>query len=60
MIDIRSRIVRRPNIVVNLTAGEFKDKMIVNEKSVLPFYVRTRYRDIVLRYFTGEDSEDNA
>lgn len=55
-----SSAVHRYGDVADLTAEEFKAKMIDRATSDLPFYVGTWYRDIVVRCLLGEDSGDTA
>ena len=52
--------VYRDGDIADLTAEEFKTKMIVEATSNLPFYLGTRYRDVVVRCLTGEDLGDDA
>lgn len=52
--------VYRYGDVADLTAVEFKTKMIAKATSKLPFYLGTRYRDVVVRCLRGEDSGDDA
>ena len=46
--------------VTYLTPEEFKAKLVAKAASNLPFYLGTRYRDIVIRCLLGEDSGDDA
>lgn len=55
-----SSVVHRYGDVADLTAEEFKAKMVDRATSDLPFHVGTRYRDIVVRCLLGEDSGDTA
>ena len=53
-------VVDRYGDVADLTAEEFKTKIIAKATSELPFFLGIRYRDVVVRCLTGEDSGDDA
>lgn len=53
-------VTQRYGDVADLTAEEFKTKMVTKAVSNLPFYLGTRYRDVVVRCLLGEDSGDDA
>lgn len=53
-------VVHRYGDLADLTAEEFKNKMVAKAAANLPFYLGARYRDVVVRCLLGEDSGDDA